>query len=202
VKIDFGGPPGPGGQAHGNADLHSPNPMQQQQDPDLDALGTKLSKVCKIGPKKLRVPVGPRRVPVTLGDEVEDLLEEWYASKGIPIPPEDIGIGAKIDAAEAAYRAEEERWYRVSLGEEPAVPLAEGEEESLEAKAARLKTLVGPKPDFGSDEFWAWARRKRTAENAERAAQGLPPLPTAKEKAAAKALRAEEKAAKAAAKKK
>ena len=171
---------------------------------------TQKMRVCKIGPKKAKAvtPAPPLKKPTpeTIGEEVEALLEEWYAWKGLPMAPEDIGIGAKIDAAEATYRAEEERWYRVSIGEEPAVPLAPGEEETLEAKAARLKALVGAKPDFGSDEFWAWARRKRNAENAERAAAGLPPLPTAKEKAAAKAARAEEKAAakaaKAAAKKK
>lgn len=178
--------------------------MQQQEDKEVTALGAKLGRVCKIGPKKLRVPVWPpvepRPIPMTLGEEVEAALEEWYGTRGLPIPQEEIGIGAKIDADEKARWAEEARLCRVAAGEEPAEPLAEGEEETLEGKAARLKMLVGPKPEFGTDAFWAWARRKRAAENAEREAQGLPPLPTAKEKAAAKAARAAAKAQKGATK--
>jgi hypothetical protein len=134
--------------------------------------------------------------PATLGEEVDSLLAEWYGTRGLPIPPEEVGLGAVIDRQERERFAEEQRLARVLAGEEPAVPLAAGEEETLEMKAERLAAAVGPKPEFGSDEFWAWARRKRTAENAALAAKGLPPLPTAKEKAAAKAAKAAEKAAK------
>jgi hypothetical protein len=134
-------------------------------------------------------------IPVTLGEEVEAALDEWYGTRGLRRPADEVGIGAKIDAAEAARHAEEARLARVIAGEEPEVPLAAGAEETLEGKAVRLRGLVGPKPDFGSDDFWAWARRKRAADNAELEAKGLPPLPTAKEKAAAKAAKAAAKAA-------
>lgn len=138
--------------------------------------------------------------PKTLGEEVEALLAEWYGTRGLQRPAEEVGIGDVIDKQERERLAEEMRLARVAAGEEPAVPLAPGEEETLEMKADRLAAMVGPKPEFGSDEFWAWARRKRMADNAALAAKGLPPLPTAKEKAAAKAAAAAARDAKKAAK--
>jgi hypothetical protein len=133
--------------------------------------------------------------PATLGEEVDALLAEWYGTRGLPIPPEEVGIGAVIDRQERERYAEELRIARVIAGEEPPVPLAAGEEETLEMKAARLAAAVGPKPEFGSKDFWAWTYRKKAAENAALAAKGLPPLPTAKEKAAAKAAKAAAKPA-------
>ena len=134
--------------------------------------------------------------PKTLGEEVDALVAEWYGTRGLQRPAEEVGIGAIIDKQERERLAEEMRLVRVAAGEEPAVPLAPGEEETLEMKAERLAAAVGTKPEFGSDEFWAWARRKRAAENAALAAKGLPPLPTAKEKAAAKAAAAAAREAK------
>ncbi len=153
-------------------------------------------KTFKIRPKGAAAPSqAPVRIPITLGEEVDAALAEWYGSRGLPIPPEEVGLGAQIDAAERARFAEEMRIARVMAGEEPEVPLEPGAAETPEGKAARLRALVGPKPEFGSDAFWSWARRKRAADDAERAAAGLPPLPTAKEKATAKAAAKAEKAA-------
>jgi hypothetical protein len=59
---------------------------------------------------------------------------------------------------------------------------------------------LGPKPEFGTPEFWKWTRDRRRQIDAERAAQGLPPLPTKKEKEAAKQSRKAAREAKAAAK--
>ncbi len=127
---------------------------------------------------KLKQPAGPR-VPATLGEEVDLLLKEWYAARGEPVPAEEIGVGALIDAAEAE-RAREE-----------SAAVAAGE-------AAAEAAPAGEKPEYGTPAFWAWARKRRAEKNAERAAKGLPPLPTAKEKAVAKAAK---DAAKTAAKK-
>jgi hypothetical protein len=194
-----------------------PPKAKKEEDPAVAEITTAVRR-CAIKPRKavgavaapqgpvpVWPPAQPRPVPTTLGEEVEQALEEWYGSRGLPIPLEEVGLAAKIDAAEAARFAEEARIARVIAGEEPEVPLGPGGEETLEGKAARLRALVGAKPEFGSDAFWAWARRKKAADNAELEAKGLPPLPTAKEKAAAaaakKAATAEKKAAKAAAKK-
>ena len=124
-------------------------------------------------PKKrlrLKQPAVPR-APATLGDEVDLLVKEWYAALGQPVPAEEVGVGALIDAADAA-RAREE-----------SAAVAAGE-------AAAEAAPAGEKPEYGTPEFWVWARKRRAEKNAERAAKGLPPLPTAKEKAAAAAAKA------------
>lgn len=119
------------------------------------------------------------KTPETLGQEVEQLIAEWYGCQGLEVPSEHDGIGAKIDEAEREYRRQEEQ----------AV---------IEAEKAIESAPAGDKPEFGTPEFWAWARKRKAEKNAERAEQGLPPLPTKKEKDAAKAAKAAEKAAKAA----
>ena len=114
--------------------------------------------------------------PYTIGTEVDKLIQEWYAERGLPVPPEERGLAASIDALEKEEQERTERIY------------------------ANTKVNTTVKPEFGTPEFWAWARAKRAETNKERAEKGLPPLPTAKEKAAAKAAKAAAKAAKAAAK--
>jgi len=109
----------------------------------------------------------------TLGKEVDAALQEWYAAKGLPVPPEEVGIGLKIDAASAA---EEESC------------LAAGEKAEQE-----LPSVV---PPFGTPEFWDYHRKKKALENKRRAEEGLPPLPTKKELEAEKEKKRAEKAAK------
>ncbi len=131
-------------------------------------------------PPKLKVVRKPKvypedYVPKTTGDEVEWLITQWYATLGQPIPPEEVGIGIKIDAME-----------RARFDEEFQMPKEVVEEDV--------------KPEFGTPAFWAWTWRQKAKKNAERAAQGLPPLPTKKEAEAAKAQKAKEREAAKAAK--
>jgi len=118
------------------------------------------------------------KIAVTMGEEIEEGIRGWYAALGEPVPAEYDGIGARMDA-EAAVEAAA-----------AAVSLAKWEEEHV----------ADVKPEFGTPAFWAWARAQRAQKNKERAAQGLPPLPTKKELEAAKAARAAEREAKKAAK--
>ncbi len=114
------------------------------------------------------------RIPITLGEEVDAALAEWYGTRGLPIPPEEVGIGAKIDAEEAARHAEEARMADLA---------ARGVMEEVDEETGEVKEVAAPagtKPEFGTPEFWAWARKRRAEKNAERAAKGLPPLPTKK----------------------
>jgi len=104
--------------------------------------------------------------PASLGAEVDDALKEWYGSRGLPVPADEMGIGAVIDAANAAE------------AKEFLEALEKGEEE--------MPSVV---PAYGTPEFWDYHRKKKAAENARRAAEGLPPLPTKKELEAAKAER-------------
>jgi len=129
--------------------------------------------------KKIHIrPAVKDAIPITLGSEVDAALKEWYGIRGLPVPPEELGIGAQIDAANEAEGAR----------------LTE-----LQAKWEK-ETISTQKPEFGTPAFWAWARAQRAQKNKERADAGLPPLPTAKEKEAAKVARTAAKAAKAAAK--
>ncbi len=130
-------------------------------------------------PPKLKV-VRPAKVypedyvPKTVGDEVEWLVTQWYASIGQPIPAEEVGIGAKVDVME---RERFDKEFQI---------VRETPKEVFEEDV---------KPEFGTPAFWAWTWRQKAKKNAERAAQGLPPLPTKKEAEAAKAQKAKEREA-------
>lgn len=118
-------------------------------------------------------------IPMTLGEEVEQALLEWYGRRGQTVPADEVGIGVKID-----------QWEReAETAAEKARAAAEAAEEAAPA---------GEKPEFGTPAFWAWARKRKAEKDAERAAKGLPPLPTKREKESTKAVAV---AAKAAAKK-
>lgn len=117
------------------------------------------------------------KIPVTLGEEVDQALAEWYGSRGQPIPEDEIGIGAKIDAAELEFRQQEMKGI-------------------IEYEKKKEESPAGEKPEFGTPEFWAWARKRKKEKDAERAAKGLAPLPTKKEKEALKAAKDAEKAVK------
>lgn len=127
---------------------------------------------------KREVQSKPYKAPETLGEEVEALMREWYEWKGLTMPPEEVGIGAIIDAEERKRHEEEMNEYYGILKKQEEAP-------------------AGEKPEFGTPEFWAWARKRKKEKDAEREKQGLPPLPTKKEKEEMKAKKAAEKTAKA-----
>jgi hypothetical protein len=128
-----------------------------------------------------------RAIPITLGDEVQAALEEWYRARGEALPAEYVGFGTQVDAEE---RARDKALMDALYPPEPA------------PGAPAAPKPLGPKPEFGTPEFWRWTAARRKQIDAERAAQGLPPLPTKKEKEAAKQSRKAAREAKAAAKKK
>ena len=120
---------------------------------------TKAPKTIKRKIKIVRDEDIVKNIPITLGDEVQQALEEWYAALGQKLPDEYVGFGNKVDEDE-----------RKRFGEE--MKLANPIDPSLGIKQ------VGIKPEFGTPEFWKWARERRAEKNAERAAKGLPPLPS------------------------
>ena len=78
------------------------------------------------------------RIPITLGEEMEAILREWYSARGKSISPEEIQICRETD-------------------------LAEGVE--LEAEMAKPVVL---KHTYGTPEFWKdWWARKKAKENGE-----------------------------------
>ena len=126
---------------------------------------------------KFKNPYGPPpKYPATLGEEVDEALKEWYSSRGLAVPADEVGIGAVID--------------RVETAEEKRIAVARAEE---------TPSVV---PEYGTPEFWKYHHAKKAAENARRAAEGLPPLPTKKELEAEKAKKKAEREAKKAEKEK
>jgi len=111
-------------------------------------------------------------VPVTIAEQVDDAIKEWYAALGSPVPENEIGIGEIMAAID---RAEEKRIEEARAKSEEEVP-----------------ALV---PSYGTPEFWAYHRAKKAAENKRRAETGLPSLD--EEKAQKEAAKAAKKAAKA-----
>jgi hypothetical protein len=160
--------------------------------------------------KKRPVILKKPKQPITLGQEVDALVEEWYKALGQSVPEEERNLAQILDKQREEEWKELEKISRLQAGE--VVLDAEGKPEPPIAS--------GQKPEFGTPEFWAWARRrkaeKEAEENAKRVEKGLAPLPTSKkereaalaaEKAAkekekenAKLAKATEKAAKEAAK--
>lgn len=116
-------------------------------------------------------------IPMTLGEEVEQAVLEWYGRRGQTVPADEVGIGAKID-----------RWEREAD--------AAAEKAAEKAREAEEAAPAGEKPEFGTPAFWAWARKRKAEKDAERAAKGLPPLPTKREKEAAAAAKKAAAAAK------
>ena len=97
--------------------------------------------------------------PITLEEEVTAAVYEWYESRGLPVPLEDIAACRGIDA---------QQW--------------EETKKLLAAEPVKLK------PAYGTPEFWKdWWARKR-AKEAELKAAGLPiPEPKPKKKKSPKA---------------
>lgn len=117
------------------------------------------------------------RRSLTPAEEVWQLVQDYYKENGMRVPLNE----AKLCLA--AITEEKEEWTRP-----PPPP-------QLHISGLPLE-MDDPKPsEFGTPAFWAWTRRQRIRINAERAAEGLPPLPTAREKAAQKAEKAAQKEA-------
>jgi hypothetical protein len=136
-----------------------------------------------------------KRAPILLSEEVWEAVQEYYRLRGERVPPEE--AKACVMAV-----AEERRACARPPTPPPAEPVgADGKRKHISGMPLEEDD---PKPYFEGQptpEFWAWARRQKARKDAERAAQGLPPLPTAREKAAAKAAKEKERAAKEAEKK-
>jgi len=111
-------------------------------------------------------------VPVTIAEQVDDAIRDWYAALGSPVPENEIGIGEIMAAID---RAEEKR--------------------IEEARAKAEEDVPAIVPSYGTPEFWAYHRAKKAAENKRRAEAGLPSLDD--EKAQKEAAKAAKKAAKA-----
>lgn len=68
-----------------------------------------------------------------LATQVDELLREWYANLGEPVPPDELRVCREIDAVEAA--------------------------EAIRMEAAAIKES---KPVYGTPEFWKayWIKKR------------------------------------------
>jgi hypothetical protein len=96
-------------------------------------------------------PPPVKRLALTFGEEVQENIEEWCASQGIPVPPEYKDYGVNLDKER---RAEIDAEFK----------RLDDEEKNEANKPA------GEKPPFGTPEFWAWARKRKIEKEKEAAA--------------------------------
>jgi hypothetical protein len=99
-------------------------------------------------------PPPVKRLALTLGEEVQENIEEWCASQGIPVPPEYIGYGERLDKE---HRDQVDAEFK----------RMDDEEKNEADKPA------GEKPPFGTPEFWAWARKRKIEKEKEAAAAAI-----------------------------
>jgi len=141
-----------------------------------------LEAVCAIGSAST-VPAAKRtlklkskllELPVFPGEDVErytssweaiDLVREWFADRNEPVPQAEIKFA--IEMLEAEKQA------IIKEAEEDAKP---------------KKPVLGPMPEYGSQDFWKWCRQRKAIKEAELKEKGLPiPPPKPRKKKEPKA---------------
>jgi hypothetical protein len=144
-------------------------------DPDYFEGQTEIAVTIPKKTTKIKIKGGPTvKIPITIAEQVDDAIREWYAALGSPVPENEIGIGELMAAID---KAEEDRVEAARTKAEEEVPSAV--------------------PSYGTPEFWAYHRAKKAAENKRREEAGLPSVDEEKaQKAAAKATKAAAKAKK------
>ena len=91
---------------------------------------TPLKEVEMVQTKEIKLVL-----PMTFGEEVEELVREWYSNRNMPIPPEELQACREIDIIQSAQNKKE------------------------------AETPVVSKPVYGTPEFWKdWWAKKRAKE--------------------------------------
>ena len=98
-----------------------------------------------------------KKVAITLGEEMEEMLTEWYGNLGKSVPPEELQICREADAIE-----HQEYLLRVAM-----------------EKPAQIY-------EYGTPEFWKDHWKRKAEKVAARLAAGLSPVEPAKVKAVKK----------------
>jgi hypothetical protein len=141
-----------------------------------------LEAVCAIGTasaapsakRSLKLKTKLLELPVFPGENVErytssweaiDLVREWFADRNEPVPQAEIKFA--IEMLEAEKQA------IIKEAEEDAKP---------------KKPVLGPMPEYGSQDFWKWCRQRKAIKEAELKEKGLPiPPPKPRKKKEPKA---------------
>lgn len=127
----------------------------------------KAKRTLKLKSKLLELPVYPGEnvERYTSSWEAIDLVREWFADRNEPVPQAEIKFA--IEMLEAEKQAV------IKEAEEDAKP---------------KKPVLGPMPEYGSQDFWKWCRMRKAIKEAELKEKGLPiPPPKPRKKKGPKA---------------
>jgi len=151
----------------------------------------KLKKVVQV--QEVPEPVKPKRVfkvkkglpvppvdpcPMTQTAEAFEILREYYLEKDEPIPQEDLKW--YYEALEQDKKDEEQFWIQnptmKAMLEAVENGLDDEKREEAEKEAKKNEPVkpetddLGPMPEYGSGEFWAWCRKRKAIRLAKEAA--------------------------------
>ena len=110
-------------------------------------------RTLKLKSKLLELPVFPGETVERYTDSWQaiDLVREWFADRDEPVPQAEIKFA--IEMLEADKQAV------VKAAEEEAKP---------------KKPVLGPMPEYGTQDFWKWCRMRKAIKEAELKEKGLP----------------------------
>lgn len=121
-------------------------------------------------------PVDP--CPMTQTTEAFEILREYYLEKEEPIPQEDLKW--YYEALEQDKKDEEQFWIQnpttKAMLEAVENGLDDEQREEAEKEAKKNEPVkpetddLGPMPEYGSGEFWAWCRKRKAIRLAKEAA--------------------------------
>ena len=113
----------------------------------------KAKRSLKLKSKLLELPVFPGEnvERYTSSWEAIDLVREWFADRNEPVPQVEIKFAIEM--------LEADRQMEIKAAEEDAKP---------------KKPVLGPMPEYGSQDFWKWCRMRKAIKEAELKEKGLP----------------------------
>jgi replicative superfamily II helicase len=132
----------------------------------------------------------PAYIPLTVGDEIDKAIEEWYSSRNLPIPPDEVGVGLKLD--QENYERLQSQLGIVSEAVIPEVAETTVVPEVV-PETAVMVPVAGEKPPFGTPEFWKWAHKRKLEKEAEAVQKEAEKAKKALEKEVEKAKKEAEK---------
>jgi hypothetical protein len=124
------------------------------------AIGSDNGSTAPVAKRTLKLKTNLLQLPVFPGEDVErytssweaiDLVREWFADRNEPVPQAEIKFAIEM--------LEADRQLGVKEAEEAAKP---------------KKPVLGPMPEYGSQDFWKWCRMRKAIKEAELKEKGLP----------------------------
>jgi hypothetical protein len=133
-----------------------PQSASAQAEKSLEAVcsaAPSAKRTLKLKTKLLELPVFPGETVERYTDSWQaiDLVREWFADRDEPVPQAEIKFAIEM--------LEADRQMEVKAAEEDAKP---------------KKPVLGPMPEYGTQDFWKWCRMRKAIKEAELKEKGLP----------------------------